>query len=135
VAEEEGLDYEYSWVNLHEPRSVVAQGIRVAHLGGPPTVLANHLVDATDRRGLDSFVRFARLALSGGGRVYADFVSAPAATGRGSRGRDLLQPVPVEGVVDALRGTGAVIVHSDVREGQDDESGRPVARVVAQWRT
>ena len=135
VAEEEGLDYESSWVNLHEPRSVIAQGTRVAHLGGPPTVIANHVVDATDRRGLASFVRFSRLALSGGGRVYADFVSSPAATGRGPRGTDLLQPVPVEGVVDALRDAGAVIVHSDVREGQDDESGRPVARVVAQWRT
>ena len=74
VAEEEGLDYESGWVNLHEPRSVVAQAARVAHLGGPPTVIANHLVDATDRRGLASFVRFSRLALSGGGRVYADFV-------------------------------------------------------------
>ena len=134
VAEEEGLDYEFVWVNLHEPRSVVAQAARVAHLGGPPTVIANHLVDATDRRGLTSFVRFCRLALSGGGRVYADFVSSPAGTSRGARGRDLLQPVPVEGVVDALRDSGADIVHSEERAGPD-ESGRPVARVVAQWRT
>ena len=79
VAEEEGLDYESGWVNLHEPRSVVAQGARVAHLGGPPTVIAHHVVDATDRRGLASFVRFSRLALPGGGRVYVDFVSSPAA--------------------------------------------------------
>ena len=134
VAEEEGLDYEFVWVNLHEPRSVVAQAARVAHLGGPPTVIANHLVDATDRRGLNSFVRFCRLALSGGGRVYADFLSSPAGTSRGARGRDLLQPVPAEGVVDALRGSGADIVHREERAGPD-ESGRPVARVVAQWRT
>ncbi|MET0838035.1 MAG: LicD family protein, partial [Marmoricola sp.] len=134
VADEEGLDYESGWVNLHEPRSVVAQAARVAHLGGPPVVIAHHLVDATDRRGLASFVRFSRLALSGGGTLYADFVSAPPGTGRGERGSDLVQPVPVAGVVDALRDAGAVIVHSDERADQD-QSGRPVARVVAQWRT
>jgi SAM-dependent methyltransferase len=136
VAEEEGLDYESGWVNLHEPRSVVAQAVRVAHRGGAPTVVANHVIDATDRRGLASTVRFARLALAGGGRMYAELVTSPPGAGRGERGGDLLQPVPLDGVVDALRGAGAVIVHSEVLAGQDaDESGRPVARVVAQWRT
>ena len=87
MAEEEGLDYEFGWVNLHEPRSVVAQGARVARLGGPPTVIANHLIDATDRRGLEPFVRFARLALVRRRQVVRRLRERPAAgTGRGRRG-------------------------------------------------
>ena len=35
--------------------------------------MANHLIDATDQRGLEALARFARMALSGGGRLYADF--------------------------------------------------------------
>ena len=38
-----------------------------------PCVMANHLLDAIDQLGVESFVRFARMSLSGGGRLYADF--------------------------------------------------------------
>lgn len=137
LAGEEGLDYESAWLNLHELRSVLGQGARVAALDGPTTVLANHLLDATDRRGLAAFVRFSRMALSGGGRLYADFRSTPPGTGRGERGRDLLQPLPAEGVVRALRSAGAHIVRCiDVPETRPGRTpAGPVRRVVAQWRT
>jgi hypothetical protein len=136
VAGEEGLDYESVWFNLHELRSALSVGARVAYLGGPPTVMANHLLDATDRRGLDTFLRFCRMALAGGGRLYADFLAAPAGQGRGPRGDDRLQPLPVDGVTRALRRAGAVMVHSTETHEQtsDGSPGRPVARLVAEWR-
>jgi SAM-dependent methyltransferase len=136
VVAEEGLDYETLWFNLHELRSVIAQAIRVAHLGGPPTLMSNHLLDATDRRGLVSFARFARLALSGGGRLYADFYSAEPGAGRGQRGRDLLQPIQADGVVRALQRAGAdIVLNTQIQQERDDgRTGRPVARVVAEWR-
>ncbi len=131
AAEEERLDYESVWFNLHELRSVMAAGASVAHRGGPPTVMARHLLDATDRRGLDAFLRFSRMALSGGGRLYAEFLAAPTGQGRGRRGDDRLQPLPVAGVTQALQRAGADIVHStQTPDGQE----RQVARVVAQWR-
>ena len=140
MAEEEGLDLEIAWMNLHELRSVMGHGARVAHLGGRPTVMANHLVDATDNRGLAALVRFARMSLSGGGRFYADFLfavpgSAPA------RGSDRLRPVEVGTVARALNDGGAVIVHSaqvmqEKTSGPGETAGldRPVARMVAEWR-
>jgi hypothetical protein len=135
AAAEEGLDYESGWLNLHEIRSVMAQGARVAHLGGPPTVVSNHLIDATDRRGLAAFLRFSRMALSGGGRLYADFLAADGPN-RGRRGRDLLQPVPVKGVSAALRRAGAdMVLNTQTHESPvDGQAGRPVARLVAEWR-
>jgi hypothetical protein len=137
TAEEEGLDYRSGWVNLHELRSVLAQGAQVAHWGEGVTVLCNHVLDATDRRGLAAAVRFARMALSRGGRLYADFLTAPEGTGRGPRDTDLLQPLPAQGVVGAFRRAGADIVlntqtRQTLRSGQPE---RGVTRVVAQWRT
>jgi hypothetical protein len=136
AAAREGLDYESAWMNLHELRSVIANGARVAHLGGPPTVMASHLVDATDRRGLDALLRFSRMALAGGGRLYLDFWAAEPGAGRGRRDEDRLQPVPPAGVAQALRRAGADIVLSTQAQEQssDGDPGRPVARLVAQWR-
>lgn len=137
AARVEGLDYESSWFNLHELRSVISSGARVAHGDGAPTLLANHLLDATDRRGLDAFLRFARMALSGGGRLYTEFLAGEPGTGRGRRGEDRLQPLPLAGVTEAMRRAGADIVLSTLTQAQstDGSSGRPVARVVAQWRS
>ena len=70
---EEGLDLRLDWMNLHELRTVLAHGARLARLDGPVTLMANHLVDSTDRRGLEALARLARMALSRGGRLYADF--------------------------------------------------------------
>ena len=141
VAEEEGLDLEIAWMNLHELRSVMAHGARIAHLVGRPTVMASHLVDATDNRGLAALVRFARMSLSVGGRFYADFLCAEPGSDPGPRGSDRLRPVEVDTVVRALTDGGAVIVHSaqvqqEQATGPGEQSGqdRPVARMVAEWR-
>ncbi len=138
-AEEEGLDLEFGWMNLLELRSVIARGASVARLSGTPTLLANHLIDSTDRRGLHALARFARMALSDGGRMYAEFDALrpgerPVAPGP----RDPTQPKDAERVLQTLRDSGAVIVHSTQRPkpGSNDgeEAGRPVVRLVAEWR-
>ena len=136
TAEEEGLDHETAWVNLHELRSVLAQGARVAHLDGPTTVIANHLIDATDPRGLSALVRLARMACSTGGRFYADFHTPCPGEQAGPRGNDRLRGVPRDRVEAAFRDGGADIVLStqvETTEGAGQQA-RPAARLVAQWR-
>ncbi len=126
-------------MNLLELRSVLAQGARVARLPGPPTLLANHLIDSTDQRGLEALTRFARMTLGAGGRMYADFEALrpgerPAPPGP----RDATRPKNAERVLQTLRDSGAVIVQttqvptSDHTEGEGSE--RPVVRLVAEWR-
>ena len=51
-----GLALELGWMNLHELRSVLAWGAPVARFDGPTVVMASHLVDATDQRGLEALV-------------------------------------------------------------------------------
>ena len=53
-------------MNLHELRSVMAWGATVARFDGPTVVMANHLLDATDQRGVEALARFARMALRRG---------------------------------------------------------------------
>jgi len=142
AATEEGLDLEIAWMNLHELRTVMAQGARVARMDGPPTLIANHLIDATDQRGLEALARFARMALSGGGRLYAEFDSLTLGEHHvPEAGWDPLVPKDGDRVADELRATGAVIVHSTqvrqkVTSGSGENAGadRPVARLVAEWR-
>ena len=138
-ADAEGLDLEFGWMNLLELRSVIAQGARVARLSGPPTILANHLIDATDRRGLGALARFARMALSTGGRMYADFDALrPGERAVPPGPRDPTRPKDPERVLQTLRESGAVIVQcnqvltSEPAEGEGAE--RPVMRLVAEWR-
>lgn len=142
VAGEEGLPLEIAWMNLHELRSVVAQAARVVRRTGPVVLMAHHLVDCTDQRGIEGLARFARMSLAGGGRLYADFDAllpgeghVPPGPGWQPRPRD---PGRVESI---LRSSGADIVHSTQlmeAEGsgprQGSEAARPLARLVAQWR-
>ncbi len=136
VAEQEGLDLDTSWVNLHELRSVFAQGARIARREGNVVLMARHLVDSTDARGLDSLVRLARMALCGGGRLYLELdILRPGERYVPSGRRDIVRPKDLAGVVAALAAGGAVIVHSTQTEDKrgSGESERPVARLVAQW--
>jgi hypothetical protein len=138
-AEEEGLDLEVGWMNLLELRSVMAHGARVARLPGPPTLLVNHLIDSTDQRGLEALARFARMALSVGGRMYAEFDALrpgerPAPPGP----RDATRPKNAERVLRTLRDSGAAIVQSTqiltAGHPEGDVAERPVMRLVAEWR-
>ncbi len=136
LAEEEGLDLRLDWMNLHETRTVLAHGARIARLEGPVTMLANHLVDSTDRRGLEALARLARMSLARGGRLYADFDALrPGETYRPSGPRDAVRPQDPDRVAEVLAAAGAVIVHSTVEAtpGESGKEGRPVARLVAQW--
>ena len=138
-ADEEGLDLEVGWMNLYELRSVLAQGARVARMHGPPTLLANHLIDSTDQRGLEALARFARMSLSGGGRLYADFDALRPRERNAPPGpRDVTRPKNTERVLRTLQQAGAVIVQSTQVQtpGPTDGEGaeRPVVRLVAEWR-
>ena len=138
-ADEEGLDLEVGWMNLYELRSLLAQGTRVARMPGPPTLLANHLIDSIDHRGLEALARFARMALSGGGRLYADFDALRPRERYVPQGpRDVTRPKNTDRVLRTLQESGAVIVQSTQvqRSGPTDgeEADRPVVRLVAEWR-
>jgi hypothetical protein len=136
LADQEGLDLRLDWMNLHETRTVIAHGARIARLDGPVTMLANHLVDSTDRRGLEALARLARMSLSGGGRLYADFDALrPGETYEAGGPRDAVRPRDPDDVAAVLAAAGADIVHSTVETtpGGDDADRRPVARLVAQW--
>jgi hypothetical protein len=136
LAEEEGLDLRLDWMNLHETRTVIAHGARIARLDGPVTMLANHLVDATDRRGLAALARLARMSLGDGGRLYADFDALrPGETYVPGGRRDVVRPRDPDEVAAVLVAAGADIVHStvEVTPRSDGADGRPVARLVARW--
>ena len=135
VANEEGLDLDIAWMNLHELRSVLAQGSRAAHRG-PVTVMANHLLDATDHRGLEAFVRFTRMALAAGGRLHTEFYCLPEPGATTSRGPDRLRPIDPDRVARAFTDAGAVIVLNTRTEdqGAPGKPGRPAVRMVVEWR-
>ena len=139
VAEQEGLDLEVAWLNLHELRSVLGQGARIARMDGPVTLMAHHLVDSTDQRGLEALARFARMTLGRGGRLYADLdVLRPGEQYRPDGPRDAVRPKDADRVVRTLEESGAVIVHTthveeSAQPGQT-EPVRPVLRLVAEWR-
>jgi hypothetical protein len=141
TAEEESLDLDTSWVNLHELRSVLAQGARIARREGRVVLMANHLVDSTDPRGLDALVRLARMSLSGraaqgGGRLYLELdVLRPGEHYTPGGRRDIVRPKDLRSVESALTRGGADIVLStetEVRRGSG-KPDRPVARLVAEW--
>ncbi len=141
AVDDEGVPLELGWMSLTEPRSVLAWGARVARFEQRPVLMANHLLDAVDQLGVESFVRFARMSLSGGGRLYADFYALQPGEDRyrpESR-TDWIRPKRAEDVARALEQSGADIVHSTQVEATTTRrefavTDRPVARLVAEWR-
>jgi hypothetical protein len=141
TAADEGVPLELGWMSLNEPRSVLAWGAKVARFEQRPVLTANHLLDAVDPLGLESFVRFARMALSGGGRLYTDFYALSAEEDRYvPTGRtDWMRPKRAADVARMLERAGAVIVLNTQVEATTGRrefavTDRPVARLVAEWR-
>jgi hypothetical protein len=72
----------------------------------------------------------------GGGRLYLEFLRGqPRPRAEGSGG-SLLSPLPVPQVVAELEAQGAVIVHREITSETkpSGKPGRPLARLVAEWR-
>jgi len=141
AAAEEGTPLELGWMSLHELRSVMAWGATVARYDGPTAVMANHLVDATDPRGVEQLARFGRMSLGTGGRLYADFcVLAPDEDRYAPQGRgDRLRPKHADRVARTFEQAGAVIVQNTQVEATSGpreflETDRPAVRLVAEWR-
>ncbi|MEX0429374.1 class I SAM-dependent methyltransferase [Nocardioides sp. DS6] len=127
-AEKKGLALDVRRLNLLEIRSVLGEGARVAHEPGQCAILAGHVLDATYAPGRQGFIRFARMALRGGGRLYASFWTGKA--------HDLnhVWPISVADVVSLIEQNGGSILHASesvVPRKSGAEVG--VGRVVAQW--
>lgn len=125
AARQRGVDLHSRHLNLTDYRSVLSEGARVVRQDGPRAMLARHVLDATNRPGRDGLVRFASLALRGGGTLYADFLVA---------GGDppLARPVRVDHVVSLVeRHGGQVVSVEPVDDGRG--SDQVIRRMVAQW--
>ncbi|WP_436701233.1 methyltransferase domain-containing protein [Nocardioides sp. BYT-33-1] len=121
----EGAPLEVRTISLTQLRSVLAEGARVAREQGPRAVLARHVLDATTERGREGLLRFAAMALRGGGRLYAEFATGAGETDEG------LYPVPLDSVLAEIDRFGGSVLSADVEPGTQDRAGRAV--VVAQW--
>lgn len=123
------LDLTLRPLNVAELRSVLGEGARVVREPGPRVLLARHLLDATTGQGRQHFMRFASLALRGGGRLYAEVWTGD---GPGDFG---LRPVSLAAVVALVEGAGGRVVSAEQVEPDAgaDASQRSVGRVIAEW--
>lgn len=127
-AEKESLDLSVRYLNLAEWRSVFAEGARLARVGRPRVILANHVVDATSARGRESLARLCSMALREcGGRLLAQFYVDPDSSAR--RGDWMVGHPDAEAFTTLLEGAGASRVEVKMMPGH----GRPKARVEGVW--
>lgn len=71
----QGWPLELLTMNLLELRQVLAWGAMMSRRPGNRVVLARHLIDSTSPTGVDNFWRLTEMALTGGGRVYLEFLT------------------------------------------------------------
>lgn len=131
----------YSYANLSEVRSALANGVWLGHPDRPVAIMARHLVDATDAFGRRNLLRLARLTLHGGGRLYVECYG-PAGTRTDAFG---LKPVDIEEFTAQAVAAGARVVdqtwlpspeQDQQPEGAGEDAGRPpsqVCRLVLEW--
>lgn len=125
AAAKRGLDLESRPLNLTDFRSVLSEGARVVRQPGDRVILARHVFDATNRTGREGLMRFASLALRGGGTLYADVWTG------GSKPPFGIRPLAVERLVELAEEHGGAILSVDTVAA--DGSDNQIRRMVAQW--
>ncbi|WP_154402923.1 class I SAM-dependent methyltransferase [Nocardioides speluncae] len=140
-AERNDLPVTYHRANLLELRHTLSWGARIAEMPGPRALMARHFVDATGGIPRQYLWRLAKMALSGGGRLYLEFLTRSAADDAWAQ-QFLLHKVSPELVIAELEGTGARVVSRTELETADmdldkahDQGGqrRRVCRLVVEW--
>ena len=126
VATADGLPLESRALNLTEWRSMLAETARLTRTEGPRVILARHLLDATNQVGRDAFLRFARVALRGGGTLYADVWTGEGEPGFG------LRPFDPDRLAELVELHGGSVLSRE-RLAPGDKRSRGLGRVVARW--
>jgi hypothetical protein len=139
-AAEHDVPVSYHPMNLLDLRHAMAWGARISRVEGPRAVLARHVIDATNVRGRRHAWRLAKMALGGGGRMYAEFVVGPP--GNPALAGTLLTPLDPAVVADEVEQFGGRVVGVEHFEtthtGQPpivgDRGGpAPACRMVMEW--
>lgn len=125
TAGKRGLDLQSRALNLTDLRSVLSEGARVVRQPGDRVLLARHVFDSTNRTGREGLVRFASLALRGGGTLYADVWTG------GSRPPFGVRPLAVDRLVELTEQHGGTILSVEAVAG--DGPDNQIRRMVAQW--
>jgi SAM-dependent methyltransferase len=132
--EPEPLELEFRAMNLCELRSVLAESARLARLPGRTVVTARHVADATDKVGRAHLWRACEMMLSGGGRLYLEFLVHRGEDDPFARHHHL-HTLSVGLVVEELRSRGATVVSrrriKDVAPGAS--KARRICRMVVEW--
>ncbi len=136
VAREEDVDLQFRHLNLTELRSALGEGARLARLPGRTVVTARNIAEATDRIGRGHLWRLCEMALSGGGRLYLEFLVSRRRDGDPFARREHLRPLPLRRVVAELQDRGATVLsrrHAH-ESGPDATVGHRIGRLVVEWR-
>ncbi len=124
-ATKRGHDLTVRPLNLTDFRSVLSEGAKVVREPGERVILARHVLDATTNIGRDGLLRFASLALRGGGTLYAEVLTG------GSERPPGLRPVDIDQLVELTARHGGTVLSVDPVEAGDAD--RQITRWVAQW--
>ena len=135
IAASEGVDLEFRMLNLCELRSVLAHGARVARTPGEKVILARHIADATDTPSRHRLWRICEMMLSGGGRLYLEFLVTRGVNDPFARSNHL-RTLPVRLVVRELESRGATVVSRKVRKADSPGAGtgHRIGRLVVEWK-